>query len=691
MTDENLISFDPEFAAPSEWASMYRACGLQVVPAVRPIESPNNWKRPALPQWQQLQYELTPDFTFARWYGEGGEHFNRNNMGLLTGRCSGGVFVVDLDFQTKPEALVWWQSILSEHHLALELETPRQTTGGGGEQLLFRAPEGWTPPTIKTSIGVDIRGQGGFAMLPPSAHQSGRSYKWNEGAEPWAIPILDAPAWLVAEIDRLAEEHGGGVRGAGPIERTASAATVQDAFGFTVDGREEKIRNMVWARLTDLRRESPIRPTDTVLAEELEDLLATYLRTTKTRITGAENVAGLEREGRGPTAFREHWARALRKWDSELSQAALIPKNDTSAPSLVETPRPVDPQTGELLPMVLTAEQFIGGFRPPEYLVDGMIQRGYLYSLTARTGHGKTAVGLHIAQAVARGLPVRGRLVEQGSVLILAGENPDDVRARFLVLADRCGFDPKTIPMHFVAGVIDIEASLPIIRQRAEEIGDLALVLVDTAAAYFKGDDGNSNTQQGAYARMLRQLSFLPGKPAVIVMSHPVKNASKENLLPVGGGAFLNEVDGNLTLWAGAKGQTTLHWQGKFRGPEFEPLPFRLDTATSETVADAKGVLMPSVVATPISELELEAGEKQQESDENILLAVIGANANASIALLAKKANFVTASGEPQKSKVFYICQRLLEDKLIRMVRGKYRITSAGKSELGWNDDDFGG
>ena len=259
----------------------------------------------------------------------------------------------------------------------------------------------------------------------------------------------------------------------------------------------------------------------------------------------------------------------------------------------------------------------MAGFTPPAYLVDGVLQRGYLYSLTARTGHGKTAVGMYVAQSIARGLPMHGREVKAGTVLLLAGENPDDIRARFLVLADAYGFKAEDLKMRFVAGVIDIAAKMPEIRAEAEKISDLVLVIVDTGAAYFPGDETNSNSQQGAYARLLRQLTFLPGKPAVLVNCHPVKNASRDNLLPMGGSAFLNEVDGNLTLWATAERQTTLHWQGKFRGPEFEPMTFELEVADSARVIDAEGRLMPSVVAKPVSELKLQMEEGKQESEEN--------------------------------------------------------------------------
>jgi AAA domain len=160
--------------------------------------------------------------------------------------------------------------------------------------------------------------------------------------------------------------------------------------------------------------------------------------------------------------------------------------------------------------------------------------------------------------SIARGLPMHGKEVKAGTVLLLAGENPDDVRARFLVLADAYGFKAEDLKMQFVAGVINIAAKMPEIKAEAEAINDLVLVVVDTGAAYFPGDESNPT---------LSRVTFLPGKPAVLVNCHPINNAPpRDNLLPMGGSAFLNEVDGNLTLWATAERQTTLHWLGKFRG-----------------------------------------------------------------------------------------------------------------------------
>ena len=93
-------------------------------------------------------------------------------------------------------------------------------------------------------------------------------------------------------------------------------------------------------------------------------------------------------------------------------------------------------------------------------------------------------------------------------------------------------------------------------------------MVIDTSAAYFLGDDENSNAQLAAHARMLRSFVNLPGGPTILVTCHPVKNFDMNNLLPRGGGAFLNEVDGNLVcLKEPDSHAVTLDTHGKFRGP----------------------------------------------------------------------------------------------------------------------------
>jgi hypothetical protein len=291
-------------------------------------------------------------------------------------------------------------------------------------------------------------------------------------------------------------------------------------------------------------------------------------------------------------------------------------------------------------------------------------------------------------KSIMLGLSLGGRKVQQGSVLFLAGENPDDVLYRFMAMAHDHGFNLGEMPLLVIPKVIDIRTYLAKLHDHAEAIGGFALVVIDTAAAYFPGEDIKENVQQGAYARLLRELTKLPGNPTVLVNSHPVKNAAKDNLLPAGGGAFLNEMDGNLTLWSTAEGATTLHWQGKFRGPQFEPMSFELSTVTAPMLADAHGRLIPSVVARPLSVAQVEQLERERERAEDKLLAIIGHNPRASIRDMAKKGEWVSDRGMEQTSTVHRLLQSLLSDKLIEKFGRQYRITAAGKRALKWDESD---
>jgi hypothetical protein len=133
---------------------------------------------------------------------------------------------------------------------------------------------------------------------------------------------------------------------------------------------------------------------------------------------------------------------------------------------------------------------------------------------------------LRIAAHVVEATKIIDRDVEPGRVLV--GENADDVRMRWIALAQHMGFDLETIGVHFIPGVFKISALQKRIRAEIEQIGDVSLIIVNTAAAYFEGDNENSNTQFGDYAR--RILRPMSGELCVIVACHPVKNATDDNL-----------------------------------------------------------------------------------------------------------------------------------------------------------------
>jgi hypothetical protein len=268
--------------------------------------------------------------------------------------------------------------------------------------------------------------------------------------------------------------------------------------------------------------------------------------------------------------------------------------------------------------LIKTSAEF-STFVPPDYLLDGLMVRGFLYSCTALTGGGKTAFAVLLAAYVALGRNIGDiEVMTRCRALYFAGENPTDVKMRWLAQCGALALDPKEIDVRFVDRAVKFSEATARIKAEigADEYG---LIIVDTSAAFLEGDDENNNKQLLDHAKRLRDLTKLPGSPAVFVCTHPVKNAAADNLLPRGGGAFLNEVDGNFTL-KNDDGRLTLHWQGKIRGCDFEPKHLQLMPATDRRLVDSRGRLMQTILAAPVSSEEARRGDDAASADENTLM-----------------------------------------------------------------------
>ena len=334
--------------------------------------------------------------------------------------------------------------------------------------------------------------------------------------------------------------------------------------------------------------------------------------------------------------------------------------------------------------LIQSSAEFVRDFVPPDYLIDGLLIRRFIYSITARTGGGKTAVALLFAASVALGRNIGKYEVSKGSVLYFAGENPTDAQMRWIALSQHMDFDVDTIDVAFVPGHFKFKDMIARITAEIKERGKLSLVVIDTSAAYFDGSDENDNVQLGDYARRLREaLTKLPGGPTVLVACHPVKNAAPDNLLPRGGGAFVNEMDGNLTSVKDDGASTCeMHWQGKFRGPDFAPVTFLLKTVTHERIKDTKGRLLPTVIAEHLSEIAQDEMTNAARGNEDLLLAEIARDPRASQANLARKLGWLLRSGEPHKMKVKRAIGSLQTAKLVKQERGYIDVTDKGRKVL---------
>ncbi|MEF2548529.1 AAA family ATPase [Aurantimonas sp. E1-2-R+4] len=329
-------------------------------------------------------------------------------------------------------------------------------------------------------------------------------------------------------------------------------------------------------------------------------------------------------------------------------------------------------------PGIISSGDFVRGFVPPDYHIDGIAQSSFLYALTAQTGAGKTAVLLLTAALTALGEPLGNREVRKGRVIYFAGENPDDITMRWIAMAHHMPFDVETIDVHFIKGTFSIPAMFEKIEADVKALGGVDLVIVDTSAAYFQGQDENANVELGRHARELRSLTTLPGHPCVMVACHPTKNAASDNLLPRGGGAFIAEVDGNLVCVKSSDGTVKLHWQGKHRGPDFEPVMFELQTVTAPGLQDSRGRHIPTVMAAVLSGGEVRQKAADARRDEDAVLLSIDRDASLSLAERAEALGWYK-DGAPHKGRVRRAADKLRQEKLVTYVRGKWKLTLAGQ------------
>ena len=138
--------------------------------AVFPVQS----KRP-LVSWR-ADSSADPDTVRAMPWGEA------TGIGVDCGKS--GLVVVDIDdldaIPDLSEQLGWDPT--SDVTLI-------SRTGRGGMHLFYRAGSTEVKNSASKVVqGVDIRGSGGFVVIPPSAHDSGATYEWLTDHEPAPIP-----------------------------------------------------------------------------------------------------------------------------------------------------------------------------------------------------------------------------------------------------------------------------------------------------------------------------------------------------------------------------------------------------------------------------------------------------------------------------------------------------------------------
>lgn len=161
------------------------------------VQCTNVGKHPAV-KWKEFQTRQPSEKEVRMWF----ERWPNINIALVTGRISDMV-VIDID----PRHGGNRDDVFQQLHTGVEV-----ASGGGGSHLYYVYPSQFPQVFNRAGIkqGVDVRGDGGYVLLPPSRHSSGAIYQWTSDGIPGDLPDSVVRSINGEDSEGTGNRHGDG-------------------------------------------------------------------------------------------------------------------------------------------------------------------------------------------------------------------------------------------------------------------------------------------------------------------------------------------------------------------------------------------------------------------------------------------------------------------------------------------------
>lgn len=456
-----------------EWALYYRSIGWSPFPIKRADKTP-------LIKWEKYQTEIATEEEIRNWW----QRFPDANIGIATGRVS-GIVVVDVEAGGSINGLS---------------PTVVANTGGGGYHFFYKHPG----IQIKNSVRelaplTDIRGDGGYVVVSPSLHKSGKCYEWSIAPE--EASFEDLPKWILEKCTTNVEQK-------------------RDWKEFSTTSIGEGARNST-----------------------------------------AASYAGKLLHDLSPELWESAGWTSLRNWNNLQANPPLPEKELRSVfesigkkeiGSRIKNPseRKSPTRKGELLSTCMADVQP----EPISWLWPGRIALGKLTLIAGDPGLGKSLLTATMAATISKGYtwPLQESPAQIGSVVLLSAEDDpaDTIRPRL----DAAEADCKRI--HILHAIRDADEEgnpiqrmfsfkrdLSVLEEFLPTLPDCRLLIIDPISAYLDGTDSHKNTDVRGLLAPLAELASR-NKVAIVLVQH----LNKSN-----GGSAMYRAIGSVAFVAAAR------------------------------------------------------------------------------------------------------------------------------------------
>ncbi len=474
------------------YAQLYQSLGWSVFPIRRGTKSP------AITTWKPLQTEALDASQIRQLPWEG--------VGIVTGRVS-GLVVIDVDTASPNEKV---RAFLAELPGTATVETTK------GFHFYFHLSDRSTFIPSRTGFlpGVDIRGEGGYVVAPPSIHPSGEMYVWaadhtlDDGVSVLPQRILEKlqetppPLSVTHGADAIHDVHGPLPAGAPEGMRNTRETQIAGAWLARTD--ESEWESVVWPRIVEWGKTCtpPI-----VGGEDLKHLRQTFL-----------SIARRERVRRGDIKKIED--RIKKNRDIFFEKDRLQHEAQTHSVTSFDLRGLLENTSLKEIPPT----------------IPGLLPAGVVL-LIGKPKLGKSRLALQYGLAVSAGKRVFRSLNAQmlrcsspairGKVLYLALEDaPLRVRSRAQELMKNMSITPEEVDVDvFCEWDSPIGGGLSRLRHFVQE-GKYRLIIIDTLAAFFQNsakNKGNAFTQD--YDMLRPMLEMMRGQEqTLLVITHARKD-----------------------------------------------------------------------------------------------------------------------------------------------------------------------
>lgn len=447
---------------------------------------PVNGKKP-LVAWQSFQTVVTDRVLIEGWF----KKYPHAGVAHIMGR---GVFVLDID--NKP-GRVGDESLaaLEAKHGKLP-DTYSVTTPSGGRHFYFRVPDEMRTRNGTDNIGsgIDVRGDGGFVVAPPSLTEAGAYVEDHPGRD-YAM----APDWLIALVRADGERMASATPGQVTQEHVTrqQIADLAGALHFLDSDNYDQ-----WIAAGQALRalgDDGLRLWGEFSARSGKFSQADCLKRWET-FTG-------ERTGY-QSIFKQAQANG---WANPRSgKSSFVPVLDGK------------PDGGFIWGDVLTDP---ARMKPMEWTVRKLIPAECTGLIFGAWGTCKTFVALDFACCIANGMDWHGHKTKQGTVFYLCGEGESGIAYRLKAWQTEYEGSTRAIAVKTMPDIRDaatLEYLMIRIERLAAERGAPRLILIDTLFTALNGGDENSGKDMGAVFSSMRALRQRFGC-AVIAVHHTGK------------------------------------------------------------------------------------------------------------------------------------------------------------------------